>query len=154
MNNRLALVIGNANYQKVNSLVNPINDANDIASILQRLGFDVVCRTDCSQDELQTYISDFTKKLEDYSTGLLYYAGHGMQIDGKNYIVPIDCEATTKERTILSCYCLDDFFTRISVYKGKTNICILDACRTNPFVGLSRGITAGFTEFSNQPGEQ
>ena len=147
---RLALVVGNSKYKSVNSLKNPKNDANDMASILEKLNFKVIKYLDVTQDELDAAFNSFLRELNDYSTGLFYYAGHGMQIDGDNYLVPIDCEVTDKQKTIVSCYNLNTYFQRVSTYKGKTNICILDACRDNPFAG-GRGVSAGFTEFHDQP---
>ncbi len=147
---RLALVIGNSNYYHVKSLRNPQNDANDMAAILEKLKFKVIKYLDVTQNQLEAAINTYLYELNDYSTGLLYYAGHGMQIDGENYIVPTDCEVSDKQKTIISCYNLNTYFQRASTYKGKTNICILDACRDNPFAG-GRGVSAGFTEFHNQP---
>lgn len=147
---RLALVIGNADYQHVNKLVNPVNDADDMAISLEKVGFIVVRRVNTSLNDIQSLATDFLKKLENYNTGLFYYAGHGMQIDGKNYIVPVDCKLSNKAQTVLSCFCIDDFLGRISVYREKTIICILDACRDNPFAS-GRGVSTGFTEFHNQP---
>ena len=148
--NRVALVIGNAQYKYVAKLNNPENDARDMASVLQRLGFKVIKCLNASLAELQDKITCFLKELDEYSVGLLYYAGHGMQIDGKNYIVPVDCKLTDKNKTIFSCYSMEDYLNNLSIYKDKTNIVILDACRNNPFIN-GRGFINGFSEFHNQP---
>lgn len=147
---RLALVIGNSDYLHVQKLNNPKNDANDIESVLKNLGFDVIKMLDAELSDIQKAVNDFLQRLDEYATGLLFYAGHGMQIDGKNYIVPTDCQVCDKGKTTVSCYCLNTFFDGVSAYKGKTIICILDACRNNPFTA-SRGIGIGFTQFDNQP---
>ena len=142
--NRVALVIGNAQYKYVAKLNNPENDARDMASVLQRLGFKVIKCLNASLAELQDKITCFLKELDEYSVGLLYYAGHGMQIDGKNYIVPVDCKLTDKNKTIFSCYSMEDYLNNLSIYKDKTNIVILDACRNNPFIN-GRGFINGFS---------
>lgn len=147
---RIALVIGNADYKFVKKLKNPINDANDIASILEKLNFKVTKKTNVTLNDTQALINNFLFELGDNATGLLYYAGHGMQIDGNNYIVPIDCQLLDKSQTIVSCFCLNEYINKLSVYKGKTNICILDACRDNPFA-QGRGFASGFAEFHDQP---
>lgn len=104
MKDRLALVIGNSNYIHVNKLNNPRNDANDLEGVLNRLNFDVTKVTDANLIDLQQAINTFLKELDEYAVGLLFYAGHGMQIDGKNYIVPIDLEMCDKSKTTVSCY--------------------------------------------------
>ena len=150
MKNRSALVIGNSNYVNVSKLNNPKNDANDIESVLHKLDFDVTKILDARLIDIQYAVNIFLKNLDEYAVGLLFYAGHGMQIDGKNYIVPVDSELSNKSKTIVSCYCLNSFLDSVSSYKGKTIICILDACRNNPFV-IDRGILTGFAPFSNPP---
>lgn len=151
MNDRIALVIGNANYKKVGKLNNPLNDANDIECVLSKLNFDVTKVTDANLFELQKAINTFLKKMDDYAVGLFYYSGHGMQIDGKNYILPVDLESCGKSKTIVSCYCFNSFLDGVSSYKGKTIICILDACRNNPFTSSGRGFTNGFATISHAP---
>lgn len=150
MKDRIALVIGNSNYIYVNKLNNPRNDANDIESVLNKLNFDVIKVTDVKLNDIQQAINTFLKDLDEYAVGLLFYAGHGMQIDGKNYIVPVDLEVCDKSKTTVSCYCVNSFLDGVSSYKGKTIICILDACRNNPFAS-GRGVGIGFAPFSNPP---
>lgn len=148
--NRIALVIGNSNYQNVTKLKNPKNDANDIEKVLKKLSFDVTKITDANLIEVQQAINAFLKALDEYAVGLLFYAGHGMQIDGKNYIAPVDLECSNKSKTTVSCYCLNTFLEGVASYKGKTIICILDACRNNPFAA-GRGLSSGFAPFDNPP---
>lgn len=147
---RLALVMGNANYTFASALNNPINDARDIGDILRKLGFEVIEGLNLTLTETSEMVNSFLRDLDNYSTGLLFYAGHGMQIDGKNYIVPVDCKILDQSQTIFSCYCIDDYLSKLNVYKGKTNIIILDACRNNPFA-RGRGMISGFSEFHNTP---
>ena len=150
MKDRIALVIGNSNYTYAAPLINPQNDANDIESVLNRLNFDVTKVIATSLIDLQQAINTFLQDLDEYAVGLLFYAGHGMQIDGKNYIVPTDLKISDKGRTQVSCYCFNSFLDGVSSYKGKTIICILDACRSNPFA-TNRGCATGFAPFSNPP---
>lgn len=148
--NRIALVIGNSNYLSVNKLSNPRNDANDIESVLAKLEFNVAKVLDANLIGIQQAINSFLQELDENAVGLLFYAGHGMQIDGKNYIVPVDLKPCDKSKTVVSCYCLNSFLEGVSSYKGKTIICILDACRDNPFA-TGRGFSTGFAPFSNPP---
>lgn len=149
--NRIALVIGNSKYMNVNQLKNPQNDANDMAIILDKLGFKVIKYLDLNLIQIENAVRQFLIELDEYSAGLFYYAGHGMQIDGKNYIVPIDCEIRDKTYTILSSFDICKYLDGLSLYKGKTNICILDACRDNPFATSLRDIANGFAPFNTQP---
>lgn len=148
---RMALVIGNSKYIHVKTLKNPQNDANDIEKVLKKLGFKVYKYLDLNLSQLEAVIRQYLKELDEYSTGLFYYAGHGMQIDGKNYIVPIDCEIKDKTHTILSSYDICKYLDGLLLFKGKTNICILDACRDNPFATSLRDVASGFTQFNTQP---
>ena len=83
---RIALVIGNSDYSNVGKLNNPKNDADDIASILNKLNFDVTKIMDANLIDIQKSVTDFLQALDEYAVGLFFYAGHGMQIDGKIFI--------------------------------------------------------------------
>lgn len=147
---RIALVIGNSDYANVGKLNNPKNDANDIDKILRKLNFNVTKIMDAKLIDIQQAINNFLQALDEYAVGLFFYAGHGMQIDGKNYIVPVELMFNDKSKTIVSCYCLNSLLEGASSYKGKTLICILDACRNNPFA-TGRGFSTGFAPFDNPP---
>jgi hypothetical protein len=148
---RIAIVIGISKYMYVSELKNPYSDANDMSVTLEQLGFKVQKYLDLNLNQIKDVIRKFLLDLDGYGTGLFYYAGHGMQIDGKNYIVPADCEVRDKNYTILSCFDLDEYLNGISIYKGKTNIIILDACRDNPFASSIRGVSYGFTPIITHP---
>ena len=150
MMDRIALVVGNSNYSNVGKLVNPVNDANDIESVLKKLNFDVTKVIDATLTDIQQAVNTYLQALDEYAVGLFFYAGHGMQIDGKNYIVPVDLNLSDKGKIMVSCYCLNSFLEGVSSYKGKTIICILDACRNNPFA-QGRGLLTGFAPFDNPP---
>jgi hypothetical protein len=140
---RLALVLGNSNYGE-KSLKNPVNDANLMESTLKSLGFDVIKRTNATKIEMENAIKEFSKRLPDYNVGLFYYAGHGIQVDGMNYLIPVD--AVMKEKTdckweaVAVNYLVEEF----EKYPDNTNIVILDACRDNPYRGWVRGGESGF----------
>ena len=87
---RVALVIGNAAYQNVPALANPRNDATDLGEALTLAGFEVVEGLDQSRDEMAATIREFIERLDGATTGLFFYAGHGLQVDGRNYMIPVD----------------------------------------------------------------
>ena len=87
---KLALVIGNSEYGKSNYLQNPVHDAEDVASKLEILGFDVIKMTDGTLREMHEFVSDFGEKAKSYDVALFYYSGHGLQTKGENYLMPID----------------------------------------------------------------
>jgi uncharacterized caspase-like protein len=149
---RVALVIGNSKY-KTAPLKNPVNDAEAIAAELKNLNFDVIKLTDATYKEMKKGISDFGTNLsKDKNTiGLFYYAGHGIQLKGKNYIVPID-ENIEKEADVeVYAIELDDVTANLE-YAGNTmNIIILDACRNNPFARSFRSTTSGGLAATNAP---
>ena len=130
----LALVVGNANYEKAeNNLKNPINDANAFSDILSRLGYIVKCVTDINQQDLNSEIDDFGKKLNDYDVGIFYFAGHGMQIDGDNFMTVTNTAFDTEVSAQYSSVTLNKVLAYMERASNETNIVILDACRDNPF---------------------
>ncbi len=94
---RIALVIGNSAYPGGSALKNPVNDANLMARTLQGLGFTVIKRVNTSKAQLEKAIYEYSRSLKNYDVALFYYAGHGIQVDGKNFLVPID--ATLSDKT-------------------------------------------------------
>src|SRR5215470_12963926 len=89
---RVALVIGNGAYQNANKLANPANDAADVAKLLRQVGFDVIDGRDLDQRAMVEKVRDFGRKLERAEVALFFYAGHGLQVAGKNYLVPVDAK--------------------------------------------------------------
>jgi tetratricopeptide (TPR) repeat protein len=129
---RLALVIGNANYNTT-ELNNPVNDAKLIASTLDSLNFDVILKTNIeSQGQFKNAILEFGNKRPDYDAAIVYYAGHGMQLDGENYLLPTKENFESKDHVFMSGVSVQKImhFLRDS---NKVNILILDACRDNPY---------------------
>jgi hypothetical protein len=141
---RLALIVGNSQYKNSAPLKNPVNDANLMEATLKDLGFQVIKRLDAGYDEMKSAIREFENKLPDYNIALFYYAGHGNQVDGKNYLIPTDAKlekpGDCKFEAIEVNLIVDEF----ERYQDNTNIVILDACRNNPFAAWARGGEAGF----------
>ncbi len=137
---RVALVIGNSAYRNAPALPNPANDASDIAAELQKLGFDVVRGIDLDFNGMRDTLRRYTAKLANADAALFFYAGHGLQVAGKNYLVPID--AQIESLADLNFSTLDvDLIINAMDSDSRTNIVILDACRDNPFTrSLARGL--------------
>lgn len=130
---RLALVIGNSHYQYGGSLPNPVNDANAIAQALQSMGFEVLKYQDLTQKDMKMAINAFGQKLKGYEVGLFYYAGHGIQSKGMNYMIPVEADLQTEAQIEFDCVAADRVLAYMDVAQIKVNVIIMDACRNNPF---------------------
>jgi hypothetical protein len=165
---RTALVIGNANYQDIPPLRNSKNDAVAMAAKLKALNFEVELLTDASEDQMIVAIRDFGKKLKiNGGVGLFYYAGHGLQLNGQNYLVPTDAKIQKSSDIELEAVELRRLLSELEYAKNRLNIVILDACRDNPYQlednlvrgGPSRGLTSTnapsgtFIAYSTSPGK-
>ncbi|MBN8789987.1 MAG: caspase family protein, partial [Terrimonas sp.] len=132
---RLALVVGNSNYKNGGNLKNPQNDADSMANVLKQLDFEVIKAKDQTQEQLDKLVREFTAKLKNYDVGLFFYAGHGIELNGTNYIIPVDAGKLDKSDVEFKCIntsWLQGRMAEAGSY-NKTNIVILDACRNNPF---------------------
>jgi protein-disulfide isomerase len=147
---RLALVIGNSNYE-ASPLRNPVNDANDMARSLKNLGFKVILKTNASKRDMGKAVEDFGKRLKGEDVGLFYYAGHGVQVNGVNFLIPMG--AKINDETDVEYEALDAGRILATMYnaKSKINIVILDACRDNPYVRSFRSTTRGLAIISKAP---
>ncbi|MBA6379296.1 MULTISPECIES: caspase family protein [unclassified Colwellia] len=136
MNRKMvALVIGNGAYNDNNALlVNPKNDAEDVTSALEKLDFSVICKTDCTSEEIDRAAKTFKESLNSNDVGLFYFAGHGMQIEGENFITAIDTDFSEEFSAKWSSFPLNKLIDLMEGCSNKTNIIILDACRNNPYV--------------------
>lgn len=143
---RVALVIGNSAYENTLPLNNPSNDAVDIAAKLRLLGFEVIDGTDLSKREMEKRIRAFANKLIGADVGLFFYAGHGLQVDGRNFLAPVD--ATLKSDTDLDFEAIElDLVLKQLERNSRVSIVFLDACRDNPLAAnlalASRSLSIG-----------
>jgi hypothetical protein len=129
---RLALIIGNADYT-FGSLTNPVNDARAMEETLKRVGFDVMKYENLTQKDMKKAIDNFGVKLTGYNVGLFYYAGHGIQSDGFNYLIPVEAQLLSYEDIDYDCVRADRVLSKMEYAATDVNIIILDACRNNPF---------------------
>ncbi len=160
---RTALVIGNADYEALSSLVNPLNDAQDMAAALRESGFQVTLLTNADQRGMEEAIREFGNRLERVrGHGLFYYAGHGVERDGQNYLIPIGADvedpADLRYKTVNASAILD----HMERATNGVNVLILDACRNNPyphFRSASRGLSilhgpkGSLIAYSTAPGD-
>ena len=152
---RVALVIGNAAYATIPALTNPANDAALIAATLGDVGFEVVTAPNADRDEMAAAIREFGKRLRAAgpdAVGLFYYAGHGVQANGINYLIPVDApignEADLQTAAVSAQWVLSQM-----AYAGNAlNIVILDACRNNPFAGGFRSLESGLARMDAPSG--
>jgi Caspase domain len=168
---RIALVIGNSNYAHAGVLANPANDANDMADALRGLGFEVILGLDLDKAAFDTRVRAFSNALVQADAGLLFYAGHGMQVAGRNYLIPIDAKLGLERDLDFEAVSLDFILKQMELEReGKTNIVFLDACRDNPLArnlarsmgtrsaAIGRGLAqiqtgvGSFISYSTQPG--
>lgn len=128
---RVALVIGNSAYKHSAELRNPRNDAQDVAAALQHLDFTVISGFDLDHSGMRRTISRFAAALEDATVGVFYYAGHGIQLNGTNYLVPTDSKLENQYSPQFELIRVD-LVQSVMENKKRTNILFLDACRDNP----------------------
>jgi len=173
--NRVALVIGNSAYEATDDLKNPQNDANAIADKLESMGFDVVKGSNLTYDTLRDTIRSFAKKARKADVTIFYYAGHGISVDGVNYIVPVDAKIDDPVDWEFEVYEVDEILRLVDRSAGPSLI-FLDACRDNPLAqklaglqglgnrslntrGLSRipteqlGVTGSVIAYATEPGQ-
>ncbi|MEP7295349.1 MAG: caspase family protein [Burkholderiales bacterium] len=131
---RIALVIGNGAYKSV-PLKNPVGDAAAVAATLRQLGYEVTYRENTSLRDLVEVLRDFSVRAASSAVRLLFYAGHGIQAKGRNYLVPVDAEPQNEDEIAAKTADIGEFIDRLSALKTGTNIVVLDACRVNPFAG-------------------
>jgi hypothetical protein len=167
---RVALVIGESAYRVVTPLPNPANDAKAMSQLLADAGFEVTSAADLSQKEINAQVGDFAAKIAAKgpdTVALVFYAGHGMQIDGENYLVPVDVDPKRETDIPLQAVRLNDVLNTLNAVPSKMRILLLDACRNNPFPAINKsaghglalvdtktGIPGTFLSYSTSPGAQ
>jgi len=159
---RVALVIGNGAY-KQGPLNNPANDARDMAAALKGMGFEVILRENASLRQMNEAIDQFWNSLKRGGVGLFFFAGHGLQVAGENYLVPVDARVAMEQDVQYECVNAGKVLGRMENAGNGLNIVILDACRNNPFArsfrGDSRGLakmdapTGSLVAFATAPGD-
>src|SRR5205807_1012302 len=168
--NRLALVIGQSAYRSVPALPNPANDARAMTQLLSDSGFEVLAASDLSQDQLRQKVSEFAGQLATKgpdTVALVFYAGHGLQIDGENYLVPVDIDVKREADIPIQAVRLNDVLNTLTSVPSKMRILLLDACRNNPFPEINKtaghglaiidaktGSPGTFVSFSTSPGAE
>ncbi len=166
---RLALVIGQSAYRTVPELPNAANDAKGMAELLGNAGFTVTTAPNLAQNEMRQAISDFAGKVSASgadTVALVFYAGHGLQIDGENYLVPVDLDPKREADIPLQGVRLNDLLNTLGALPTRARIFMLDACRNNPFPALSgaghglaivdtkAGAPGSFISYSTSPGAE
>lgn len=140
---RVALVVGNGAYQNAGVLRNPVNDARAVAQSLQRLGFNVMLRENRSQREMAQDIREFGRQLDQNTVALYYYSGHGIQVKGENYVVPVDAAIENEEEVEYATVNVGLVMAQMEAARSRVNIVFLDACRNNPFARSFRSSSNG-----------
>lgn len=150
---RLALVVGNSAYPKA-PLANPANDAKAMSAVLAKAGFTVTEVRDTSQAQLSDAVAKFGQAIKDPKVkfGLFYYAGHGLQLEWRNYLVPISADVRSAADVKAKAVDVSALLAYMEEAKGRTFIVILDACRDDPFAGLYKPSSAGLSQFDAPAG--
>jgi tetratricopeptide (TPR) repeat protein len=155
---RYALVIGNSNYSKdIGTLKNPVNDATDVATELRKSNFDVQLLTNATYIQIREAMRKFQDRLtsgpKDQTVGLFYYAGHGVQYQDENYLVPIDANVKFEDDIVRMCFPVQRMvLNNMENTNSRMNIIILDACRNNPFPATTRSVGGGLAEMKRARG--
>jgi hypothetical protein len=168
--NRLALVIGQSSYRAVTPLPNPANDAKAMAQLLADSGFEVLAASDLSQNQMREKVGEFASRIAAKgpdTVALVFYAGHGLQIDGENFLVPVDVDPKREADIPLQAVRLNDILNTLTSVPSRMRILLLDACRNNPFPDISKsaghglaivdaktGVPGTFLSFSTSPGAE
>jgi len=139
---RVALVIGNSAYKDM-PLLNPVNDARDIAYALAELGFEVIHKDNLTRTEIINAIRAFGERINKAEVALFYYAGHGMQVDGRNWLIPVEANVSHEYEVEYESVDAGRVMDTMQDAKSRLNIVILDACRNNPFARSFRSANRG-----------
>lgn len=139
----LAVILGNNNYYENAKLENAVNDSNEIAKVFQRLGYDVIHKNECNMNDCVDVLTEFEARISSYDATIFYFAGHGFQLDGENYLASIDCQVASPNKYHCSrtCITLTEVLAIFTKYPNKINIVIVDACRKS----FERGAISAFS---------
>lgn len=146
---KIALVIGNSDYTHSRTLKNPSNDATSVAEVLKKIGFDVTLKFNLRYEDMRRSIRDFSQAAAEKDIAVVYYAGHGLELGGENYLIPVDAKAERDIDLDYEAVTLSSVLLAVKPAK-RLRLVILDACRTNPFAdrmklssGLTRSVVRG-----------
>jgi hypothetical protein len=148
---RVALIIANGAYKNA-PLNNPVNDANDMAEALKQCDFTVMKTVNATRSQMRRAIRKFGNKIKGGGVGLFYYAGHGIQVDGENYLIPIGAEVRTEDEVPDECLRVSSVLRKMHVAGNRLNIIMLDACRDNPFKRSFRSSRSGLAKMDAPTG--
>ena len=142
---RVALVVGNKNY-KVRPLQNSLNDADDMSASLRTSGFDVIDIRDATLPQMRTAVRQFGDKLLTYDVGLVYYSGHGVEVKGRNYFIPVNADIQREDEIADQGLDVSLILEKMSTAGKGVNILIVDACRDDPFGRSFRSTSRGLAQ--------
>lgn len=148
---RVALVIGNAAYETM-PLRNPVNDARSMSKVLRDLDFDVTEKENLDQKAMKKEIQTFGQKLQKGGVGLFYFAGHGMQVNGRNYLIPVGANIEHEKQVEYEAVDVGTVLAEMDYARNRLNIVILDACRDNPFARSFRSTVQGLASMNAPSG--
>jgi len=146
---RVALIIGNNNYEHLSNLKNPINDARAIRDALRNRGFSVIYKENATKRDMKKLVKKFTHQLSKGGVGMYYFAGHGINVNGINYLVATDSLMDLEDEVEFEALSLNYVLKKMKHAKNRLNIVVLDACRNNPF---GRSGAGGLAPISNAKG--
>ena len=147
---RVALVIGNAAYAHAPALRNSTNDATDVAAALTQYGFSVIEGTDLSQESMDNALMEFRALAQDAEAAMFYYAGHGVQVSGENYLLPVDADIEHQSQVRYRSMALGQVMSILEDTRAQFKVVVLDACRDNPFASM-RSMAGGLANLSSAP---
>jgi uncharacterized caspase-like protein/WD40 repeat protein len=148
---RLALVIGNSTYSNA-PLANPSNDARAMATKLRQVGFEVIEKENATREDMVHASREFGNRLKLGGVGVFYYAGHGVQLNGVNYLLPVDSDIQDETELQSRAYDINEMLNKMDSAKNRLNVIILDACRNNPLVRATRSDTRGLATMQQGTG--
>jgi uncharacterized caspase-like protein len=148
---KTALIIGNSSYQN-GPLKNAVNDAYDMAATLGGKGFKVILKLNATRVDMRNAIREFGNEINSGGVGLFYYSGHGIQVDGVNYLIPVDADIELKAEVPEECISANAVLKVMEYSKNRINVIILDACRNNPFRSFTRSDEKGISKMDPPAG--
>ena len=148
---RVALVIGNASYKSA-PLQNPVNDSRGVARALRSLGFEVIERQNLSREAFSGVVREFGDKLRGATVGLFYFAGHGLQVKGRNFLVPVDADIAREVEVQYRSFDVGEVLDKMDSARTPVNLVVLDACRNNPFARSFKSSQSGLAQMDAPAG--